>query len=278
MKFTNVITNYLDGDPCGIRRCRIEGSVIEAIIIPNDKLPDAKSLAKELPSRGIYYLVEDKEGVNLPKIYAGQTTNGIGRLYDHKSNKSYWTQAIMFMAKDEHFQVDIIGALESLAIDGIWKSERYDSDNKVGPKCSINIYQKSVVEKYFEEIKFLMATFGWPVDKKASCPQCEWRTSRNGVVAYGNYCGAGGFEVLPGSQIAIDKPVTLQSYNKLRSNLLAEGHIVKDAKGHYILKKVVHLKTPSGASDFALGGSTNGWDEWKNAKGEKLDVIRKNRR
>lgn len=81
MNFTNVVTYYLDGKPNGVRRCRIEGSVIEAIIIPRESVNDAKPLANVLPKQGIYFLIEDREGVDLPRMYAGQTTNGIGRLY-----------------------------------------------------------------------------------------------------------------------------------------------------------------------------------------------------
>ena len=136
MKFKNIVTYYLDGKPNGVRRCRIEGSVIEALVIPREAVKDAKALADVLPKHGIYFLIEDKEGIDLPKMYAGQTTNGLGRLYDHKANKEFWTLAIMFLSKDEHFHLDVISALESLAIKGIVESERYDSDNKVDPKSS----------------------------------------------------------------------------------------------------------------------------------------------
>ena len=61
MNFKNVETNYLDGKPNGVRRCRIMGSVIEAIIIPREALNDAKSLANESSKQGIYFLIEDKE-------------------------------------------------------------------------------------------------------------------------------------------------------------------------------------------------------------------------
>lgn len=274
MKFKNVVTYYLDEKPNGVRRCRIEGSVIEAIVIPRVAVNDAKPLANELPTHGIYFLVEDKEGVDLPKMYAGQTTNGVGRLYDHKVNKAFWTLAVMFVAKDEHFHLDIISALESLAIKGIIESERYDSDNKVDPKFKISIYQQQVVENYFSDIKFLMAALGWDINKKQMNDKGEWQTKRNGIVAYGRYA-EGRFDVLPGSRIAVEKPTGLNKYNEQRKALLQSKQIVKDGQGHFILKKIISFKTPSGASDFVLGGSTNGWMEWRNAKGEPLDVLRK---
>lgn len=274
MIFRNVETNYLDGKPNGVRRCRIMGSVIEAIIIPREAVNDAKPLANESSKQGIYFLIEDKEGVELPRMYAGQTTNGIGRLYDHKAKKDFWTLAVMFVAKEEHFHLDVISALESLAIKGIVESERYDSDNKIDPKFKISIYQQQVVESYFSDIRFIMSILGWSIDRKPLGDKGEWQTKRNGIVAFGRYV-EGRFDVLPGSCIAMGKQVGLKKYNDQREALLRSKQIVKDCHGNYILKKIVSFKTPSGASDFVLGGSTNGWTEWYNSKGEQLDVLRK---
>lgn len=276
MKFKNVETYYLDGNPNGVRICRIEGSVVEALVIPREAVKDAKTLANELPKHGIYFLIEDKEGIDLPKMYAGQTTNGIGRLYDHKANKEFWTLAVMFLSKDEHFRLDIISALESLAIKGIVESERYDSDNKVDPKFKISIYQQQVVENYFVDIKFLMAVLGWDIEKKRLNDTGEWQTKRRGIVAYGRYV-EGRFDVLPGSRIDMEKSVNLGKYNEQRKALLHSKQIIKDNQGRFILKKIVSFKTPSGASDFVLGGSTNGWAEWCNANGKPLDILRQGR-
>lgn len=276
MKFKNVVTYYLDGNPSGVRRCRIEGSVVEALVIPREAVKDAKTLANELPKHGIYFLIEDKEGIDLPKMYAGQTTNGIGRLYDHKAKKEFWTLAVMFLSKDEHFRLDIISALESLAIKGIVESERYDSDNKVDPKFKISIYQQQVVENYYADIRFLMAALGWNIDKKPLGDKGEWQTKTNGIVAYGRYT-EGRFDVLPGSRIDMEKAVKLEKYNEQRKALLQSKQIIKDNQGRFILKKIVSFKTPSGASDFVLGGSRNGWVEWRNANGEPLDTLRRGR-
>ena len=43
--------------------------------------------------------------------------------------------------------------------------------------------------------------------------------------------------------------------------------------GKHILKVTLDFKTHSGASDFVLGGSTNGWVEWKNKDGKTLDEL-----
>ena len=96
-------------------------------------------------------------------------------------------------------------------------------------------------------------------------------TTRNGITAFGVYNGEK-FEVLDGSQINMNKPAHLQRYNRKRKELIAQQSIV-NANGKYILKVTVEFDTPSGASNFVLGGSTNGWVEWKNKDGKTLDEL-----
>ena len=37
--------------------------------------------------------------------------------------------------------------------------------------------------------------------------------------------------------------------------------------------KTVSFSTPSGAADFVLGGSNNGWIEWKDGDKQTLDAL-----
>lgn len=46
-----------------------------------------------------------------------------------------------------------------------------------------------------------------------------------------------------------------------------------NVNGKYILKVTLDFKIPSGASDFVLGGSKNGWLEWKNKDSKTLDEL-----
>ena len=52
-----------------------------------------------------------------------------------------------------------------------------------------------------------------------------------------------------------------------------ENGTISQIDGKYILNAVLTFNTPSGASDFILGGSTNGWMEWKNKEGKTLDEL-----
>ena len=92
----------------------------------------------------------------------------------------------------------------------------------------------------------------------------------------GTYSGEA-FDLLPGSEIDMTKPSLTQSYNAKRQECLGNGTIAKKDDGKFYLTKVLTFKTPSGASDFVLGGSTNGWTEWKDRDGKTLnDLFRSN--
>ena len=68
------------------------------------------------------------------------------------------------------------------------------------------------------------------------------------------------------------KDTTLPKYNTQRKDLFSNGGIVEKDGKHY-LTVTLTFNTPSGASDFVLGGSTNGWMEWKTVNGKTLDEV-----
>lgn len=69
-----------------------------------------------------------------------------------------------------------------------------------------------------------------------------------------------------------NKHAKLERYNKQRDELIKNGSISK-INDKYILNVTLDFNTPSGVSDFVLGGSTNGWTEWKNKDRKTLDEL-----
>ena len=140
-------------------------------------------------------------------------------------------------------------------------------------RYEIDEYDLAAVEEIYDEIQFIMATQGYKMNNaKSTLNEADiLHTTQNGIMAFGVYNGEK-FEVLDGSQINLDKPAHLQRYNRQREDLISQQSIV-NADGKYILKVTVDFDTPSGASNFVLGGSTNGWVEWKNKDGKTLDEL-----
>lgn len=50
-------------------------------------------------------------------------------------------------------------------------------------------------------------------------------------------------------------------------------NIAKKENGQIILQHDVPMVSPSGASGIILGRPSNGWDDWKDADGNKLGEI-----
>ena len=264
-------TIYHNGQPDGIRSIRRNLSTMTVYVIPRPLLAEAKTISG-INRPGIYYLINENDDNKIAQIYVGQTRNGILRLDDHNRSKDFWNKAIMFLADNKTFSLDMISGLEKFAIIKAQESKRYKVENTVVPKYEIDEYDMASVEEIYDEIQFIMGTQGYKMDSvKSSTSSDIFHTTRNGISALGIYDGEK-FQVLEGSQININKPVHLARYNKQRAELLASGEI-SQVDGKYFLNITIEFNTPSGASDFVLGGSTNGWVEWKNSEGKTLNEI-----
>ena len=263
---------YHNGQPDGIRSIRRHLSTMTTYVIPRPLLSEAKKITG-INRPGIYYLINENDENKIAQIYIGQTRNGVVRLDDHNRSKDFWNKAIMFLADSKTFSLDMISGLEEYAIMKAHESNRYKVEISVKPKYEIDEYDLPSIEEVYEEIQFIMATQGYKMDNaKTSMNEADiFQTSRKGIIARGVY-GGDKFQVLEGSEINLEKPVHLEKYNRQRKELYEKGDIVKQGD-KYILTVTLEFNTPSGASDFVLGGSTNGWSEWKNKDGKTLDEV-----
>lgn len=263
---------YHNGQPDGIRSIRRNLSTMTTYVIPRPLLSEARNISG-IHRPGVYYLINENDENKIAQLYIGQTRNGIARLDDHNRSKDFWNKVIMFLAESKTFTLDMISGLEKFAIIKAQESKRYKVENNVIPKYEIDEYDLAAVEEIYDEIQFIMATQGYKMDDaKTTMNETEiLHTTRNGIAAFGVYDGEK-FEVLEGSQINMEKPAHLQRYNRQREELISQQSIV-NIDGKHILQATLDFKTPSGASDFVLGGSTNGWIEWKNKDGKTLDEL-----
>ena len=263
---------YYNGQPDGIRSIRRHLSTMTTYVIPRPLLSEAKKL-NGINRPGIYYLISENDDNKIAQIYIGQTRNGVSRLDDHNRSKDFWNKAIMFLADSKTFSLDMISGLEAFAIGKAIDAKRYKVENTVNPKYEIDEYDLPLIEEVYEEIKFIMATQGYKMENsKATLNEANiLHTTRNGVHAFGVYDGEK-FEVLEGSEIDMSRKCHSERIEKQRQTAIQNGDIVcRDSK--YILNVSVPFTAPSAAAMFVLGGSTNGWVEWKNKEGKTLDEL-----
>ena len=93
--------------------------------------------------------------------------------------------------------------------------------------------------------------------------------NRKGTKARARF-NEGNITVLKNSRICKE---TTKSYNqqKKRRMILSENAV--DEKEYFVLTKDVKFQTPSAASSFCLGASSNGWWDWKDRNGKAIDEI-----
>lgn len=264
---------YYNGQPDGIRSIRKHLSTMTTYVIPRPLLAEAKKISG-IARPGIYYLINENEENKIAQIYIGQTRNGVTRLDDHNRSKDFWNKAIMFLADNKTFSLDMISGLEEYAIEKAHEANRYKVENSVKPQYQIDEYDMPLIEEIYEEIQFIMATQGYKMDNaKLNKSETDiFQTTRNGIVAYGVYKGEM-FEVLEGSQIDImAKGSARQKLQIQRQTALQNGDIFEN-NGKFYLKVSMSFSSPSTAAEFILGYAANGWVEWKNKDGKTLDEI-----
>ena len=263
---------YHNGQPDGIRSIRRQLSTMTTYVIPRPLLSEAKKLTG-INRPGVYYLTSENDENKIAQVYIGQTRNGVSRLDDHVRSKDFWNKAIMFLADSKTFSLDMISGLEAYAIKKATESKRYKVENTVNPKYEIDEYDLASIEEVYEEIRFIMATQGYKLEnaKETLDEASILHTTRNGTRAIGVYDGEK-FEVLVGSQVDMSRKCHSDSMEKQRRIALQNGDI-SEADGKYTLNVSVSFTSPSSAAMFVLGGSTNGWTEWKNKDGKTLDEL-----
>ena len=263
---------YHNGQPDGIRSIRRHLSTMTTYVIPRPLLSEAKKLSG-INRPGVYYLISEDEDNKIAEIYIGQTRNGVVRLDDHNRTKGFWKKAIMFLADNKTFSLDMISGLEAYAIAKAHDAKRYKVENSVNPKYEIDEYDLPLIEEVYEEIQFIMATQGYKMDNsKSTLDEANiLHTTRNGILAFGVY-NSENFEVLEDSEIDMSKKCHSTTIEKQRQTALANGNIVC-VDGKYKLTVSVSFTSPSSAAMFVLGGSTNGWVEWKDKDGKTLDEL-----
>ena len=260
----------IDREPDGVRICRVEGESLVTVVVPREKLPEARRLPN-LPFRGIYYLLDEDHGV-LSRVYAGQTTQGIVRLEAHKAKKEFWNKAVMFLDDDNNIDRDVLDALESKAIDYVRNHGSYETDNAATPNPRMNPYKEQSVERLHRSILFRMEALGYDLNRAYEGPvgpSSLFHTRKNGVCATGKFDKESGwFTVLAGSEIALNRPVI-----KNRKAVDMREKLFGDLRELATLEEDAVFPSASAAAVFVLGGSQNGWTEWVNDLGQTLDFV-----
>lgn len=271
------ITTYLmTGDPNGPRYAFISNSLCKMVVIPRSELSVVYE-REELKTPSFYILLgQSDEG--LPMAYIGQTEDFSERVKQHDNKKKFWNKAIIFISIGESMNKADVEYLEYLGYKQANKVKRYNlEENKQVPKePHLAEHRKDDMNQFFEDCEFLISFIGcnlFEEEKKEDTEgQLTFYLPRRGCNAKGVYSSEG-MTVLHDSHIM--KNCTPSYKNAKRRNEWVKKFAYEE-KGELFLKADFSFDSPSTASSFCLGCSSNGWKDWKTKDNKDLDSIYRN--
>ncbi|MDR0577562.1 MAG: GIY-YIG nuclease family protein [Candidatus Accumulibacter sp.] len=278
----------MDGAPGGRIKCTLANWTGVAYRIPRTELDKCKG-RDDLSQSGVYFLfgMSDQTGENVVYIgQAGVRKNGEGilfRLQEHKRNpdKDYWTESVVFTTSNNSFGPTEISYLENRFTNMAVAAKRYLVKNGNDPTSgNITEEKESELEEFIDYAKIVMGTLGHKVFEPlfhsvATISPGEESThagetffiKRGGANAQARLTSEG-LVVLSGSAI---RKNTVPSCPDHAKSAREDNKDYIDENG--VLQKDILFKSPSAASGFVLGASTNGNKEWKTGDGKTLKEI-----
>jgi len=150
-----------------------------------------------------------------------------------------------------------------------WQKSVADIDKQLYKKYNLTANEVEFIETHIKPMNVNGAeitNFGEGV----------FHTTRRGIVARMKVTEDGKYVVLAGSEIDLDHPLDKHQgkANRMREDCL-KGKGFKQEGKKYILQKDMVFDSASTASGFVLGGSTNGFAEWKDDDGRTLDEVKR---
>lgn len=268
------ITTYLmTGDPKGAQYVLISNRVCKMIMISRSELSTVYE-REELKTPSFYILLGQDEDAN-PMAYIGQTEDFTERVRQHDNNKKFWNKAIIFISIGGAMTKADVEYLEYKGYRLANKVKRYNlTENKQEPKRPhLPEHQQDAMDDFFEDCKFLTSFIGCNLfeeeKKEDATGQLTFYLSRKNCNAKGVY-SSDGMTVLRDSHIVKECAPSYKNRSK-RTEWVKKYAYEKN--GELFLKSDYSFDSPSTASSYCLGCSSNGWTEWKTDDKRSLDSI-----
>lgn len=271
------ITTYLiDGTPQGPRTVFISNKNLMALEVPRSKMASVMD-RKEFKRCALYILIGESEDGE-PKAYIGETNNFSNRVKNHEKNKDFWSKALVFVSQNDS-QIDKadVQYLEAKAIRLADECKQFvlDENKQIPELPNLPEHKRDPDDEFFEDVVFVTSFTGCNIFDKAEASKHNkgskegntlfYLTSR-GVKATAIYNDSG-MMVLAGSIVSPHSTPSFRGAEK-RDKMINECTQLEN--GHLVLKLNKQFNTPSGASCFCLGSSSNGTEMWKDKNGISL--------
>ncbi len=288
--------NYflMDSTPNGRIKCTLANWTGVAYKIPRVKLVDCKNI-DYLKQSGVYFLFSKGDG-DKPLVYVGQSgtrKNGEGilnRLKEHhaspKQGLEDWYEAVAFTTSNNIFGATEISWLENRFFALALTANRYEAKNGNEPNAgNVTEEKESELEEYVEYAKIVMGVLGHLVfeplvqnraihntDHEEDDDNLEFfmeQKMQNTGMTVKAKCkrSSEGYIVLRGSVI------NSKTNEKTCSGVAKKAREKAKIDENYTLLEDVLFSSPSAASMFVTGASSNGYTAWKTADGKTLKDV-----
>lgn len=264
------------GEPRGIRIADITTRIVQAVLVPRNKLPDAAK-REEIKSVGVYFLFGEPEEAAKPVVYIGEAEDCYKRFMQHNANKDFWHTGVAIVSKTGSFTKAHAKYLEWHCIKMAKQVGRFQVANgNEGGEPFVTEPMLADLMDAFDTLNILTSALGFPLFEAR--PQA---TGEDVFLLTGkDYDARGqlvedGFTVFASSKVRKEvAPSAGKWLQATRQELLASG-VLADEGGQLIFKEDHTFKTPSGAATAILGRNANGWKEWKSKFGGTLDEVKR---
>ena len=272
------------GDAKRFRTAEIKNWTVKALAAPRTDL-DILLKREELSQTGVYLLIGFNSDTEKPKVYIGEAEVIKDRLKQH-IDKEFWTQAIVFVSKDENLTKAHVKYLEGSLIDQVQEIGKAELENHQSSGARLPESDAEDMKVFLSKIHQLLPVLGTdlfvPVLQQDSPTKEETLYCKiKGLVAEGKRT-PNGFVIFKGSEVVPKhRKSTRKALKEKRDKLIKEGVLeAKKENGHkdtvmrcYFFTKNYEFSSPSLAAAIIHGGEANGLIAWKNDKGITLKDI-----
>ncbi len=272
----NIELYLMDGEASGRWQATLSNWNCCSYKIPRGSMKSCDDLP-EIYSPGVYFLFgrDDESGKQF--VYVGEGDNAAKRImqpHSFEKDGSYWTEAVIFVTPDGTLDKARIKYLENRFHAIVVETERYIVKNgNTPPQSPVQKKVRDMLEEFIMNARLVMLALGHKVFEPL--PSANTEDSADELLYFSRNQGKGGnavgkiaddgFWVLKGSyinpEIASYVPTGVLKFRKLYAT---------DIDKNGILQKDLCFGSPSYASAFVCGKSSNGLTEWKNADGKTL--------
>lgn len=264
-------TYLLDGSIKGVRIIELSESPIKAFVVPRIKLNDIKA-RDEVNWPSLYLLINSGDN----QLYIGESEKFYDRVKNHDQSKDFWDIAIAVVSSSNTLEKSDVKYLESMAIEKAQATAAMEVINRTVPgRNNIHEFKVHTLEKILEDTALITESLGFSVLKVADQNQSElWYITSKKTHAIAEFRGDK-IVVLKGSKI---DGSTTKSWERNFPNQMIErviklaDHADEDG-GVHTLRENLPFDSPSRASGFVKGSSSNGWVDWKNETGKTMDEV-----